>query len=197
MQKKPLAILALVAVLVGAYVINPIWFYRIYNVINPPDPTDPADMRRLNRVPPKDWYNTAIDYYKEGYDTNWANERGDMNVSEEMKDENNKFGYLIRDLDGDGVEELLIGIIDDKPETRFTDLYIWHFDFGARRTFNAGSGYYMYLCEDNIIRYDSWRGKNTADIQYMKYNGEDNSMSVPENLSPEPTPQKIELTPLN
>ena len=184
--------LLLGAILGGTYAAKPV-FYRIYNIINPPDPTDEVDdMRRVYKVPPKDWYDETIKYYKEGYATNWANERGDLPFSEEMKDEKNTFGYLIRDLDGDGVEELMIGLIDDKPETRFTEIYIWHFDMGARRTWSTGDGHYMYLCEDNIVRCDSWKGSEVS--EYMKYNGENNAMTYVQ-VSPEPTPQKIELTP--
>ena len=167
--------------------------YRILNILDPPDPNDPDDRARIAKVVPDDWYEETLKYYKDGFSSKFSNERSDLSISDEMKDENNKFGYLLRDLDDDGDDELLIGIIDDSAETKFTDLYIWHTDFGARRTFSKGEGYYMYLCEDNIIREDSWRSSETEG-RYMKFNGKDNAMTI---LDTTATPQKFELTPFN
>jgi hypothetical protein len=193
MQKKSIgAICALAAVvLAGTFALKPAWFYRIYNTVNPPDPANETEARRLYKYPPKNWYNDTIEYYKEGYATNWANERDDLPFSDEMKDGKNTFGYLIRDLDGDGVEELMIGM-DDKPQTRFTEIYIWNFNMGARRIWFTGNGNYLYLCDNNIVRTDSWNG--IEETQFMEYSSEDNAMRIVQ-VSPEPTPDKIELTP--
>ena len=185
--------LLLVAVMVFCLLTGNQLGYRILNILDPPDPNDPNDRARIAKVVPKDWYEETIKYYTDGFSSNFANERSDLTFSDEMKDENNKFGYLLRDLDDDGDYELLIGIIDDSAETKFTDLYIWHTDFGARRMFSTGDGYYMYLCENNIIREDSWYGSQT-EVRYMKFNGENNSMAVLETTA---TPQKVELTPFN
>ena len=140
---------------------------------------------------PKEWYTGNINYYKLGFSDGWKNEEADFNVCEEMKDPNNKFGYLLVDLDGDGGEELLIGIIDDSPATKFTDLIIYHRDFGPTRSFRAGDGYYFYLCAGNIIKMDSWYGSQTK-TDYMQYDSKENSFPIVDSA---PTPLKVELTP--
>ena len=78
---------------------------------------------------PDGWYNQTLKYYKEGFETGWKNEDPDLYICEEMKDKKNNFGYLIKDLDGDGGEELLIGMNEGSGPTKFTDVYIWHKDF--------------------------------------------------------------------
>ena len=140
---------------------------------------------------PEDWYKQSLQYYSDGLSNGWKNETTQLYVADEMKDPNNKYGYLLKDLDGDGSAELLIGVIDDSPETKFIDLFIWHTDVGAFRIFHSGDDYYMYLCENNIIRMDSWHG-STPEIRYMKFNRENNSFTV---LDETATPQKCELTP--
>ena len=139
---------------------------------------------------PKDWYKESIEYYREGFSSNWANEREDLFISDEMKDPENKFGYLLRDLNGDGVDELLIGIIDDSEETKFTDLYICHSDFGAFRSLNCGEGYYMYLCDEDVIKMDSWYGSQTK-VDYMVYDPEGDAFLIVDGGS---KPGHFELT---
>ncbi len=139
---------------------------------------------------PKDWYDATVDYYREGFSSGWANEDPKLYITDEMKDPDNKFGYLLRDLNGDGAYELLIGIIDDSEETKFTDLYIWHSDFGAFRSLNCGEGYYMYLCDGDVIRMDSWYGSQTK-IDYMEYNPEGDSFIIVDGGS---NPGHFELT---
>ncbi|MBR3269424.1 MAG: membrane lipoprotein lipid attachment site-containing protein [Oscillospiraceae bacterium] len=139
---------------------------------------------------PADWYRETLQYYREGFDGGWKNERSDLNVSDEMKDGNNKFGYLLQDLDGDGASEVLIGLMDDSAETKIIDVFIWHSDRGAFRILHGGEGYYIYLCEQNVLRMDSWRGAAT-DTKYMKYDSKNNSFTE---LSEEAVPQKLELT---
>ena len=87
---------------------------------------------------PQDWYDQTLAYYEEGFSSGWKNERDDLRITDEMKDESIEFGYMLKDLDGDGADELLIGIIDDSDETRFTDIYIWHRDIGAFRIMSGG-----------------------------------------------------------
>lgn len=140
---------------------------------------------------PEDWYKKTIQYYTDGFSDGWKNEKPDLDVAEEMKDPSKQFGYLLKDLDGDGTVEVLVGVIDDSPETKFIDLYIWHSDIGAFRIFHSGDDYYMYLCENNIIRMDSWHG-STPEIRYMSFNPENNSFKI---LDQTATPQHCELTP--
>lgn len=143
-----------------------------------------------NEKIPEDWYKETLKYYTDGFSDGWSTERSGLEVADEMKDPANKYGYLLKDLDGDGTVEVLIGVLDDSPETKFIDLYIWHSDIGAFRIFHSGDDYYMYLCENNIIRMDSWHG-STPEIRYMKFNPENNSFTV---LNETATPQKCELT---
>nr|MCR4846641.1 hypothetical protein [Eubacterium sp.] len=65
----------------------------------------------LKKPVPKNWYDVTLETYREGFRTGWKDEQG-LNITDEQKDPNNKFGYLLRDLDGDGASEVLIGIID-------------------------------------------------------------------------------------
>lgn len=139
---------------------------------------------------PQDWYDQTLAYYEEGFGSGWKNERDDLRITDEMKDESIEFGYMLKDLDGDGADELLIGIIDDSDETKFTDIYIWHRDIGAFRIMSGGEGYYMYLCDSDIIREDSWYGSATK-TQYMRYDSKDNSFLIVDGGS---KPEKCELT---
>lgn len=139
---------------------------------------------------PPNWYDETLAYYEEGFAGGWKNEKKDMFISDELKDENIEFGYLLKDLDGDGADELLIGIIDDKDVTRFTDILIWHRDIGAFRIMSAGEGYYLYLCDFDLIREDSWYGSETK-TQYMRYDSKDNSFLI---VNEEGKPKKFELT---
>ena len=123
------------------------------------------------------WYEGTINYYKEGFANGWKNEEPDYYITDEMKDKNNKFGYLLRDLDGDGINEVLIGLIDGSSETKFTDIIILHKDFGPYRSFSCGEGYYIYLYDDNVIRCDKWYGSETQ-TDYMKYDSKNNSFPI-------------------
>ncbi len=139
---------------------------------------------------PATWYEPTLDYYKEGFESGWANEDPKLFISDEMKDTGNSFGYLLKDLDGDGLNELLIGIKDDSDETKFTDVYIYHSDLGPYRVLSGGEGYYIYLCDDNVIRMDSWYGSET-EIKYMSYDSNDNAFLIIDSGS---KPGKYELT---
>ncbi len=201
MQKKTVAIMVLAAVLAGTYAVKPVWFYRIYNIINPPDMDSQYDKTRIYKTPDKDWYKELIDQYRENFANDWADlDEDNASLKEDIKEmsQNNKYGYLVRDLDYDGVDEFFIGIIDDEKETRFIGMYSWHFDFGVWGGCNwndAKSGYYTYICEDNIIRDDSLVFVKKHP-EYRKYHGEDNLYHIIA-TEPVPTPQKFELTPLN
>lgn len=140
---------------------------------------------------PEKWYEKTLEYYSEGFSDNWKNETTDLYVAEEMKDPDNKYGYLLKDLDGDGADELLIGVIDDSDVTKFIDVFIWHSDVGAFRIFHSGDDFYLYLCDDNILREDSWYGSKTTKTRYLKYQPENNSFLVVNEGS---DPRKCELT---
>ena len=55
---------------------------------------------------------------------------------------------------------------------------------------SAGEGYYMYLCDSDIIREDSWYGSHTK-TNYMRYDSKDNSFLIVDGGS---KPKKVELT---
>ncbi len=143
---------------------------------------------------PEGWYQDTLDYYAEGFRTNWANEKRELHdpvIGTDLKDPRNKFGYLLIDLDGDGGEELLIGIMDNDAHTKFTDVYIWHSDLGAFQIMSKSEGYYAYLCNGNVLRVDSWYGSQT-ETQYMAYNSDNNSFTILNDTKY--IPMKIELT---
>ena len=142
------------------------------------------------RKVPSNWYAETVEYYESGFESDWKNERVNLFVSDEMKEDDEKFGYLLNDLDGDGTFELLIGIMDDAPETKFIDVYIWHKDKGSFRIIHSGDGYYTYLCEDGILRNDSWYGSEVK-TEYLKFIPENNSFLK---LNETAAPQKWELT---
>ena len=126
----------------------------------------------------KDWYNVTLDVYREGLKTNWANEEEykSLNIADDLKenDPNKKIGYLLVDLDSDGVDELLIGFNDGSTATKFTDVLVWHSDFGAYKLLGGGSGYYIYLCGGNVLAVDSWYGSQT-ERTFMTWNSKTNS----------------------
>ena len=133
------------------------------------------------RLKPKQWYKETLEYYGEGVKTGWANEDPSLrlNISKDLKtkDSNKKIGYLLVDLDEDGVDELLIGFNDGSTATKFTDLLVWHSDFGAYKLLGGSEGYYIYLCAGNVIAMDSWYGSETK-REFMKWESKSNSFPI-------------------
>ena len=154
---------------------------------------------------PKDWYNDSIAYFgtavrngwdkadpekynvmepvkASGYVVGADGKKSTSGVSvisgpEEYRDSSNQFGYLLKDLDGDGAEELLVGLINDAPQTQFLDLCVWNSDFGATHIMSSGDGDYMYLCDNGtLIRESSFGG--TKETEAMKYSSENNSFEI-------------------
>ena len=142
---------------------------------------------------PNDWYEGTLENYRMGFSSGWKTNPANINLPEEMLSDSYKFGYLLKDLDGDGTDELLIGIIDGAEETKFTDVYIYHSDFGPFQMMNDGSGYYMYICDQNTLRVDSWYGSETK-TEYMVFQSENNSFLHVDGGS---KPNHYELTPFN
>ena len=140
-----------------------------------------------------EWSQFAIEYYRSGIKNGFTKEDKNLNVSPYLKDKSQQFGYLLRDLDGDGVDELLIGIIDNGIETRFTSVVVRHSDFGAYCLLSAGGGTYIYLCGQDVIRMDSMRG-STAEKKYMKWSSRSNSFPHVQDGEGKYLPKKWELT---
>ncbi|MBR2524691.1 MAG: hypothetical protein IKE53_09700 [Clostridiales bacterium] len=140
------------------------------------------------------WYQSVIDYYGDGFALNWENEGQLKNtvIGSEQKDPTIKFGYNIIDLDGDGTDEILIGIIDGSNQTKITDVYVNRGDLGAYDVLHGSEGDYIYLCTGNILRVDSSYG-NTTESEFLKYNSKDYSFTVVDgNMA---APKTVELTP--
>jgi len=172
-----------------------------------------------NKVP-KEWYKDSIAYFETAVNNGWDNadpEKYNVKESvrssayvvgadgqkrtsavtigpEEYRDSSNKFGYLLKDLDGDGAQELLVGLINDAPQTQFLDLCVWNSDFGATHVMSCGDGNYMYLCDNGMLIKESSFGGTTR-IEAMKYSSENNSFAVIENGGGISTAGKFNLTP--
>ena len=139
-----------------------------------------------------EWYKGALAYYGEGVKNGFAKEDRQLVVAGDLKDKSNKCGYLLKDLDGDGVEELLIGLIDNGIETRFTSVVVRHRDLGPYCLLSAGGGNYIYLCADNVLKMDSTFGSSGKN-DYLKWNSRSNSFSKVEGEG-KYLPLKWELT---
>lgn len=130
---------------------------------------------------PKDWYKATLDYYSEGMNTGWANEDPDnkVDVSADLKvlDAARTYGYLLVDLDGDGVDELLVGFNDGSNTTKFTDVIVWRRGVGAYKVLGGSGGYYVYLCAGNVIKEESWYGSATEST-YMTWDSKKGVFTV-------------------
>lgn len=125
----------------------------------------------------KEWYKETIEYYRDGIKNGFEEELRNLPVPEDLKDKNNRIGYLLKDLDGDGIDELLIGIIDDGICTKFTNVVVRHSDLGPYSLISAGSGYYIYLCSSNVLEVDSWYGSETKK-EFMQFQSKSNNFLI-------------------
>ena len=134
----------------------------------------------LLKKAPKNWYEDSVEFYREGLNTGWANDDPEyrLNISKDLKDPYNKeIGYLLVDLDKDGVQEFLVGFNDGSTATKFTDVLVWHSDLGAYKLLGGGEGYYIYLCADNVLAVDSWYGSQTQ-REFMRWDSKQNAFPV-------------------
>lgn len=140
---------------------------------------------------PDEWYDVTRDLYIKAFSENWSGTYGEVQAIEDYTDKSKKFGYYLVDLDGDGNDEFLVGFDDGSKATAFTDVYIWHSDFGAFRIFFGGGGStYYYLCTDKTIKETSFYGNQPTE-RFLKYNKEGNSFEI---LEKGGEPMKVELT---
>lgn len=164
---------------------------------------------------PKEWYKDTIAYYQDGISKGWDKvEPEDYKLTGAVKveayvvgadgkkstsgvtvtdgtDSGDKLGYLLKDLDGDGVDELLIGLINDAPQTQFSDVIVWNSDLGATHVMGGSSDHYIYLYNDGTLISESFFG-GTMDA--MKYSSEDNAF-VDAGTGSLTSAGKFELTP--
>ena len=103
------------------------------------------------KVTPKKWYEPTLQYYSDGIKNGFTEEYRHLPVPDDLKDKSKKQGYLLIDLDKDGVDELLIGLIDDGPSTKFTNVIVFHSDLGPYSLLTGSSRGYISLCYDNVI----------------------------------------------
>jgi len=136
----------------------------------------------------KNWYEATLEYYRDGVKNGFKEEYRNHPISSDLKDKNNRIGYLLIDLDKDGIDELLIGIIDDSPSTKFTNVVVCHSDLGPYSLLSAGNGSYISLCYDGVIFMDSWNGD-----QFMRWDQKNNSFTIIEGEG-KYLPMKWELT---
>ena len=127
--------------------------------------------------PKKNWYESALAYYSDGIKNGFTTEYSNLDVPVELRNENIKFGYMLYELDGDGTNELLIGMIDEGDYTKFTNVIAYHRGLGPDCLLTGSQGYYVYLCASGVLRYDSWLGSETQK-DYMKFNSNDLSFTL-------------------
>ncbi|MBR4947747.1 MAG: hypothetical protein IKZ29_04220 [Clostridiales bacterium] len=127
----------------------------------------------------KNWYLEALDYYGNGVKNGFYDEDEYPNykVSGDLKNKSNKVGYLLYDLDGDGVNELLIGLIDNGAKTKFTSIVIYHSDLGPYCVFSGANGDYFYLCSNGIIKQEITSFRTNVPELYYQFDSETNSFT--------------------
>ena len=128
------------------------------------------------KIIPKKWYEETLKYYSDGIKNGFTEVSGSLSVPEDLRDSTKKKGYLLIDLDKDGVNELLIGIIDDAPETKFTNVIVCHTDLGPYSLLTGSSNNYIHLCYDNVIEMDNGIEYNKP--TFMRWNQKSNSFTV-------------------
>lgn len=126
------------------------------------------------KIIPKKWYESTLEYYRDGVKNGFKSESTVFRVPSDLKDKNNRIGYLLTDLNKDGTDELLIGIIDDSPApTKFTNVIVCHTDLGPYSLLSSGNGTYISLCYDGVILMDAWE-----DDQYMRWDQKSNAFNL-------------------
>lgn len=125
---------------------------------------------------PNNWYKDTLEYYRDGVNNGFTTSYRNLAVSEELKDKNYKIGYLLIDLDKDGTDELLLGLIDDGYVTKFTSVIVAHSDLGPYCLLSGSKDAHIYLCADNVLMMESVRGL-TKERKYMKWNSKSNAFN--------------------
>lgn len=130
--------------------------------------------------PSKNWYQSSLDYYRDVVNngsTELTPPSSSFMIQPELNDKSNEVGYLLVDLDGDKVSELLIGFNDGSNFTKFTDVIVWKPGIGPFDVLSGTDGYYSYLCASNVVCYDSWYGSQTQ-RKFMTWNSKENAFTI-------------------
>lgn len=143
--------------------------------------------------PDKDeWYKDAVEYYRQGVVYGKKGDNRQLSISSEILGKGKAIGYLLHDLDGDGRQELLIGFNGAGGITKFTNVVVKHSDFGAYSLLGGSNGYYIYLCNDDVLKVDSWYGSEIK-VEYMKFDSKNNSFEIIDGVG-KYSPKKWKLT---
>jgi len=126
----------------------------------------------------KDWYTEALNYYRDGVRSGFGlSEPENFKVSDDLKIKTNNPGYMLYDLDGDGVEELLIGLIDNSAKTKFTSIVVYHTEKGPYCMFSGGNGDYYYLCADGVIKQEITSFRTNTPELFYRFDPKSNSFT--------------------
>lgn len=131
--------------------------------------------------PSKNWYEQTIQNYKTGFSQNWSSGKDPFNnyVCDSYLDKNITYGYIVMDLNKDGIDELLIGIVDeDATKTVITDIIANKKDIGVYNLYNVGDYGELYILSDGRIRHDDRMTKGQVDTKYFEFTEDCTFLSV-------------------
>ena len=123
----------------------------------------------------KTWYEQTIQNYKTGFEQNWRSEKDPFGsyVSDRYLDKDITFGYALMDLNKDGIDELLIGIVDDSAtKTVITDIIANKKDIGVYDLYSVGDDGELYILSDGKIRHDDHMFKGSEETKYFEFTEE-------------------------
>ena len=129
----------------------------------------------------KTWYEKTIDNYKTGFSQNWSSGKDPFGtgVSDIYLDKDVTFGYTLMDLNKDGVDELLIGIVDDSAtKTVVTDIIANKKDIGVYDLYSVGDYGELYILSDGRIRHDDHMIKGYDETKYFEFTEECSFLTV-------------------
>ena len=177
-QKKSKKFIILWIVVIAVCILIGIRWFIVYRAL------------QIKKKGPENWYSVTRDIYIDSFAEGWSGDNSDISPGEEYTDKSKKFGYYLVDLNGDGSDEFLVGYDDGTNPTVFSDIYVWHPDFGPLRIMQGAADVHYYLCSDKCIKEDVEWGANSS-TRYMKYNKDETSFTIVESGG---MPIKVELT---
>ena len=140
------------------------------------EPTPPPMPEPTPQLQPMEIYSDILNRWRTAASERWDMETLDGNGLNYMAaycysdDPLNRLGYLLNDIDGDGIEELLIGSItgDDYQDKIVLQLYT--IENGApKQVFNSGERDRYYLCSDRTIANEGSSSAFESCYNYYSY----------------------------